>query len=385
ARLTGLLQSASNTSYQDAEQANRLPAIQAGFNGFLERPLLGWGPENFGAAFDRHADPDIFQQGSFTQDRAHNVIFEELVTKGILGFGAFLALWGVLVWAVVRSRRPVREEVLRYAVLGALVGYLTQSMFFFDTTSILLLWSLLVAWVGWQEVRQPQPQAGEIEGAGGYPRLTLALDRLGSKILQGISRPWSRQAVTIGVAVFLGVSLYLWNYLPYQAAASLGESLRAGYPVSQRLALTEQGIDTFPQLANLPRRLVIVQLYGQWDWLGAEDRQLALDFVARQANQGLAADPTDGPLLISTIVFVQRATQTVEAKTALGPLLERLDTVAPHRIETHWLRANQAVQQGDYEGAITIMNAFLERSPGTERFFTGIRQAALDGLGPQGN
>ena len=46
---------------------------------------------------------------------------------------AYLALWGVLVWAVVRRRRLPREDVLAYCILGGLSVYFVQNLFLFDT------------------------------------------------------------------------------------------------------------------------------------------------------------------------------------------------------------------------------------------------------------
>jgi O-antigen ligase len=42
----------------------RLTSSEAGVRAFLQRPILGWGPENFEAAFDRFAESAWFMQGA---------------------------------------------------------------------------------------------------------------------------------------------------------------------------------------------------------------------------------------------------------------------------------------------------------------------------------
>jgi O-antigen ligase len=97
ARLTNLASAAAAGASPDASFNIRLATLRAGLLGFMERPLFGWGPENFGYAFDRYVDAAIFKHGSFVQDKAHNQVVEELTTKGIIGGLAFLFVWVVLV------------------------------------------------------------------------------------------------------------------------------------------------------------------------------------------------------------------------------------------------------------------------------------------------
>jgi len=130
------------TSTEEGSVAQRIRAAEAGLNAFLARPLLGWGPENFEPAFESHVDPLFFKIESqlYNQttdfkhvvtafDDPHNKVIGEMATKGALGALAYLALWGAMVWAILRRRRPPREEVLAYVMLGALSGFFIQGLF----------------------------------------------------------------------------------------------------------------------------------------------------------------------------------------------------------------------------------------------------------------
>ena len=71
------------------------------WQGFKERPLLGWGPENFLNVFDQHFNTRYFSPekgfGAWF-DRAHSVYFDYLVETGILGFLSFIGIWIVFYW-----------------------------------------------------------------------------------------------------------------------------------------------------------------------------------------------------------------------------------------------------------------------------------------------
>ncbi|MBI5401387.1 O-antigen ligase family protein, partial [Candidatus Wolfebacteria bacterium] len=69
----------------------RLLLWKESFEAFKERPILGWGPENFTVAFEKYYKP----QFTTWYDRAHNIFFDYLVMTGILGLFSFLGIFGV--------------------------------------------------------------------------------------------------------------------------------------------------------------------------------------------------------------------------------------------------------------------------------------------------
>lgn len=74
----------------------RIWAWQSAWEGVKERPLLGWGPENFSVVFDKYFVPSHFDPnygGETWFDRAHSVIFDYAAETGILGLLAYLGLW----------------------------------------------------------------------------------------------------------------------------------------------------------------------------------------------------------------------------------------------------------------------------------------------------
>lgn len=70
--------------------------------GFKERPILGWGQENFNFVFNKYYNPGMYAQEQWF-DRAHNIFFDWLVAGGLLGLLAYLALFVVLLYYIWHS------------------------------------------------------------------------------------------------------------------------------------------------------------------------------------------------------------------------------------------------------------------------------------------
>src|SRR3989344_303936 len=130
---------------------------KSAFKGFLDRPLLGWGPENFSRAFDKYFDVRHFispnasgQQLWF--DRAHNNVLEYLVQTGILGLLAYLSIFIAVYWILFKKSLNERyEEALRPLIKNALMifmptAYFVQSLVLFDVLPIFLNLFLFLAY-----------------------------------------------------------------------------------------------------------------------------------------------------------------------------------------------------------------------------------------------
>lgn len=71
------------------------------WDGFKERPLLGWGPENYTNVFDQHYNTNYYTPGQGMGawfDRAHSVIFDYLSETGIMGLISYLSIFVAFYW-----------------------------------------------------------------------------------------------------------------------------------------------------------------------------------------------------------------------------------------------------------------------------------------------
>jgi O-antigen ligase len=122
----------------------RLIVWQIGWNAFLEKPIFGWGPENFLYAFNKHFIPEIHTYEVAIFDRPHNKIIDLLVTQGIIGLLIYLFLFCVMAFSFLKflwKNKEDEQEVLVYSLfLGLLGAYFVQNLVLFEmpTSGIVL-------------------------------------------------------------------------------------------------------------------------------------------------------------------------------------------------------------------------------------------------------
>ncbi|MEK7516665.1 MAG: O-antigen ligase family protein [Patescibacteria group bacterium] len=126
----------------NATGTTRILFWEIAWKGFLARPFLGWGPENFDIAFDRFYNPQLIRFSFYETwaDRPHNTILEALATTGVFGVVAYLGMFATAAFLLARTVRQKRISVpCALTLLGALAAHLLAGMFSFETPGALAL------------------------------------------------------------------------------------------------------------------------------------------------------------------------------------------------------------------------------------------------------
>ncbi|MBA3789284.1 O-antigen ligase family protein [Patescibacteria group bacterium] len=98
------------------------------YEGFLQRPIVGWGQEGFNYVFNKYYQPSLYAQESWF-DRAHDIFLDWLIAGGAPALLLFLALFVSSVIALYRNNVSRSERII---LLSALAAYLFQGLFVFD-------------------------------------------------------------------------------------------------------------------------------------------------------------------------------------------------------------------------------------------------------------
>ncbi len=134
---------------------SRISAWTIAFNGVKEKPILGWGPENFMVAFDKHYDPSLPLVGPDERgilqvewwDRAHSVFFEMSSTTGIPSFIIYFLIFASLILLLQKSRKSNPEKAIIINGLQAtFIAYFIALLFSFDCVSTYIIFFLLVGY-----------------------------------------------------------------------------------------------------------------------------------------------------------------------------------------------------------------------------------------------
>ena len=120
--------------------------------GFLERPLLGWGPENYTLTFTKFFNPCLFISecgGEIWFDRTHNIVLDTLVTKGAFGFLAYLGLFGSLFYVLWRNYKKKKIDFWTFGIFIVIpTSYFIQNLTVFDMVSSLMMFLLILGFGG---------------------------------------------------------------------------------------------------------------------------------------------------------------------------------------------------------------------------------------------
>jgi O-antigen ligase/tetratricopeptide (TPR) repeat protein len=136
-------------SFKETTTQTRLLAWRMSWQGFKERPVLGWGWENYNVVFNKYYDPNLYPVENWF-DRAHNIVFDTLVTTGFLGFVSFFNIFGVVFLILWRSFKEKRIDFLNGVLFAILpIGYLVQDFFVFDMLFSYMPLFFFLAFISW--------------------------------------------------------------------------------------------------------------------------------------------------------------------------------------------------------------------------------------------
>ena len=205
ARAAGFIPDSAPLSYAFDRRSLgiRLFLWDTAWEGIKERPLLGWGQENFYVVYGRRHDPSGWADYPWA-DRTHNVLLEWLFAAGVPGLLAYLALFVAAARGLRGAARAGRLSALEATMLGGLLaGYLLQNLLAFDTLQTYVVFFSVLAFLDHVAAPESRPiaDAQMVPALGGgfaFAALACLVSLVALYELNG--RPM-RGAREIGVAV----------------------------------------------------------------------------------------------------------------------------------------------------------------------------------------
>ena len=256
---------------------SRFVAWEAGLEGFAARPVLGWGPENFGTVFGRYASG----YGAVTEphDNARSKVIEVAATTGALGLLAWLALWAsafLVLWRAARAMEA-RERAPAVFAGAALFGGLVQSLVLFDTAVGALQSMLLLGFaVSLEAAAVPERRR---------PRMPARMAHAGAALFRR-----GRARIALGVvAVALAATGLTVNHAIH-SAADVSHLPRRDWSWRDMAG----GIEGFRPLANTWRWWLFNELALLGPRILAEDGARArglLEWAGREAEEAVRTEP----------------------------------------------------------------------------------------------
>ncbi len=114
----------------------RLMTWNSAWQGIKDKPVFGWGYENFYLVFNKYFNPEIYEDSGSPVwfDRAHNVFLDKWVMGGTIGFIAYLFLLFYPVYFLVRKFLIKKKLMITSIIfISLIIAYSIQNLFVFDT------------------------------------------------------------------------------------------------------------------------------------------------------------------------------------------------------------------------------------------------------------
>ncbi len=129
--------------------------------------LVGWGPDNFIIADGKYYYGEQYKYENRWYDRTHNKLLDVLVMNGVFGLLAYLAVWFVFFWSILRRKI---FSLLDIGLLFLGTAFFAHLMFVFDQISTSIPFFAILAFVTYLTAKTPpeepkKPKIGsEIKG-----------------------------------------------------------------------------------------------------------------------------------------------------------------------------------------------------------------------------
>lgn len=136
-----------HNAFIQATTNSRLIFWGSAVEGIKDRPVFGWGQENYIVLFGKHFDPAIMDPESTQEtwtDKPHNSVLEAFVNGGFVGGGLYLIFFLMLfTLPVYLYRKNILDKTSMALFEGMVVAYFLQALVLFDTIpSLMMLFAL---------------------------------------------------------------------------------------------------------------------------------------------------------------------------------------------------------------------------------------------------
>ncbi len=135
----------SNLGYSEFQTQGRYFIWPMAVKGVIERPIFGWGQENFNFVFNKYYNPNLFGQEEWF-DRTHNVVLDWLIAGGIVGFLSYVSIFVALFYYIWRKNSQL-QITERSLLTGMIAAYIFHNIFVFDNLISYIIFFSVLAYV----------------------------------------------------------------------------------------------------------------------------------------------------------------------------------------------------------------------------------------------
>ncbi len=352
-KLPLVFQRIAQTEISSGSAKTRLLSLEMSWQALKDRPVFGFGLENFKVGYNKHFNPEHLSYEQAWFDRAHNKIAEVAVTTGVVGLASYLAVFIFGFLGVVKFIKKSSDKIDR--LLGVMVimlgtAYFVQNLFLFDMPMSYLMFFSFLGFVGFLSSQSGQPEA---ESKNYLP---ATYSNLGFGPLS-----------LIVAGALATLFLIFWaNWRPYKTAA-LGRQAMDVTDQAQLLELYNQakkygGFSYSETIRVMEDTLINSQGARSAEWNNV------FEFVKNEVEDFLAKEPTDPRFYIRTgKLYNERAFLEPQYLEDAERSLKAAIALSPTRPDPYYELGVTYLQKQDVNKALESFNYAVDLNPNNSR------------------
>ena len=321
-------------SLNDDTTNARLLNMGIAWQGVKERPILGWGQENYAVVFDKYYDPRMYAQEQWF-DRVHNIVFDWLIAGGFLGFISYLSIFVATLWAL--WRKGIFTSAERSILTGLLAAYVVHNMTVFDNVTSYILFATMLGYIVYREGQAQK--TGLLFEAEFLPRGTLSITAaLATLGVLGVA--WGVNANALAENHTLLSALQQQTAGPSQNLALFKEAIAYGTYGDQEAREQLSQVAAQISAANLPNDL----------------KKQFIEAAVQELGLQSAASPLDARFPLFAAAVLDASGNYAEAAKQLA----RAHELSPRKQSILFEMAQNAELQGDTAAALQYFKTAFE-------------------------
>jgi O-antigen ligase len=324
----------------------RLIAWEIAYDAFKERPVFGWGPNNFFYAFNKYYNPESLRYG-FSEtwfDNAHNATVNVIAVQGMFGLLAYLATFVVPIFMLWHAFRAGRLDPHTTSLGTAfLVAHYIQQLFVFENPTSYLYLFFFYAFVYYaSHEKKPRTEP---------PRHIPV---------------W----LTVGVGVFALLVIYSTNIQAARANNASLNALRGVYQGKEPVAFFLHAVSIpSPHIDDIRADFARAVGEGRNNFINsgrADEYQALLAVALNELEKNFRLHPRDIRIHMQVTLLSQIAAEMAQNEQFLfqaEKVMEEGLSFSPKRQQLAYTLAGIKYQLGKVDEAILILEETINNEP----------------------
>jgi O-antigen ligase len=322
----------------------RIPVWQGAWKGFLERPLLGWGPENFEFSFIKYYNPCMPTPecgGEIWFDRAHNIVFDTLISTGILGMISYLLIFLATLFVIWKNFIKKKTDFFASGIFTSLfIAYFVQNLTVFDMVSSFMVFFLCLAFVA-------------------------SLEKNSQKELEKKEVKKLNPGYLFFVLVLFLFSFYKFVWLPTKTDNYVILAIKERVGTQKRLEYFKKALSTSPLGKFQIRQFFAENEMANLDFKNLNDNvKKEIEFLIEELKKNTKESPLDFRSFLRLGEIYNLYVLFDPAKIKEGEeILRKAIEISPGNQQGYWSLAQNLIYQGRIDEAISLVQRAVDLEP----------------------